>query len=133
MKIVFIHPHKSFLPEIDQYVHFFSSHGITTKIFHSEDYDVTDADVEWHFLGRHPKKKKKSKVIIHEYASASTGAFHKTKDFIKHCLNTRPDYRIFLNEYVKQRLDFNDHIPCGFRDMGIPSSFFQMKKTDKKY
>jgi len=131
MTIAFIHSHKSFLPEINQYAHFFSSYGISTKIFHSENYDSRDADVEWHFLGLHTKKK--NKVTIHEYASASIGPFRKTKDFIKHWLNVRPDYRIFLNEYVKQRLDFNDDIRCGFRDMGISPSFSHLKKNDRSY
>jgi glycosyltransferase involved in cell wall biosynthesis len=133
MTIAFIHPQKSFLPELGQYIHFFSSFGISTKILHSADYDMCTAEVEWHFLGSHQQKDKKNRIIIHEYASASTGPFPKTKDFIKHWLNAKPDYRIFLNEYVKQRFDFKDNIPYGFRDMGIPSSFLDLKSPDKKY
>lgn len=129
MRIVFIHPHKSFLPEIQAYRNFFSGYGIETVICRPDEYSEINADVEWHFLGMHTTNSKKKPVIIHEYASASLPPFRKEKDFLKRWTNTKPDYRLFLNEYVKKQLGFKDNVPFGFREMGIADSFFS---TDKE-
>jgi hypothetical protein len=75
-------------------------------------------------MARH---RKKNIPTIHEYTSASVPPFRKWKDLLKCRMNAKPDYRLFLNEYVKQRFPFNDAIPCGYRDMGIPASPVQEK------
>jgi len=134
MTIAFIHPHKSFLPEIDAYIDFFNTQGIDIRVIHSKTNDTINADVEWYFMGMYNGNKKKSTIVIHEYASASVPPFHKEKDFLKRSYNPKPDYRLFLNQYVKERLNFKDNIPFGFRDMGIPDLFFQSKAaTNKEY
>ncbi|MBS1598616.1 MAG: glycosyltransferase [Bacteroidetes bacterium] len=123
MKIAFIHSHKSFLPEIQAYQIFFSKTGINIEVIDSKKDKETDADVEWYFMGTSNKRKRKNSIIIHEYASASTPPFQKGKNFIKRFYNTQPDYRLFLNEYVQQSLDFKDDVPYGIRDMGIDEVF----------
>jgi Glycosyl transferases group 1 len=118
MTIAFVHPHKAFLPEIEAYTDFFSGHGIKTMVVHPKDINKINADVEWHFMGSHSFRKK-NKITIHEYASASMPPFSLIKDRIKKYINAVPDYRIFNNEYVKQQFQFNDSAPSGIRDYGI--------------
>ena len=118
MTIAFVHPHKSFLPEIEIYRNFFSAHGIITKDFNPGKDDLLDADIAWHFMGIDWKKKKKL-ITIHEYSSASTPPFSKLKDAIKFRVNCKPDYRLFNNEYVMRQFRFNDNVPFGMRKYGI--------------
>ena len=68
MTIAFIHQHKSFLPEIEAYTHFFNKYGITTEVFHTKMRNKIEADVEWYFMGTDGGKKKKNTIVIHEYA-----------------------------------------------------------------
>ncbi len=35
----------------------------------------------------------------------------------------KPDYRLFQNEWVRQRLGFADDVPWEFREMGVSSTF----------
>jgi glycosyltransferase involved in cell wall biosynthesis len=132
MTIAFIHPLKSFLPEINAYADFFNKYGIRTEIHPTEMYDSINAEVEWYFMGMKGGKKKKNTIIIHEYASASISPFRKEKDFLKRIYNQQPDYRLFLNLYVKQRLGFKDNIPFGLRDMGVADLFFVSNKNIEK-
>ena len=120
MTISFIHPHKAFMPEIIAYVDFFSAHNIKTQIVSSPGDQQLPADVEWHFMGRHTSRNKKV-ITIHEYASASVPPLSQLKDTIKKLINTKPDYRIFNNEYVLKQFQPNDGIPYGIRNYGIPS------------
>ncbi len=119
MTIAFIHPHKAFLPEIDAYIDFFSTYQIKTIVARPEETGRTSADVEWHFMGTDMTKRKTGNIKIHEYASASLPPFRKIKDFIKKQLNTRPDFRLFLNKYVSGQFNYKDTVPFGFRDMGV--------------
>ena len=119
MTIAFIHPHKAFLPEIDAYIDFFSKYQINCVSARPEDIGKIDAQVHWHFMGMDRSEKQKGILKIHEYASASLPPFRKQKDFLKKHFCTKPDFRLFLNEYVQEQLGFHDKIPFGFRDMGI--------------
>jgi len=118
MKIAFIHPHKAFLPEIDAYTDFFSRYGIETLTAHPREEARLKAEVEWHFMGLHPRRKKNA-ITIHEYASASIPPFSFYKDLLKRYVNDSPDYRVFNNEYVRKQYPFRDGIPDGIRDYGI--------------
>jgi len=135
MTIVFIHPHKAFLPEIDAYIDFFSKYQIKTIVAKPEETGRTSADVEWHFLGTDSTKRKAGVIKIHEYASASAPPFEAIKNFSKKILTVNPQYRLFLNNYVKEKFRFNDDIPSGFRDMGIADSFlhFDNRGSKKEY
>lgn len=72
---------------------------------------------------------------IHDYASLSTGKFNNVKDFIKKKFQKKPIHRLFLNEEVKNRMNFKDGISYSYRDMGVDSEFFNINKVDvgKKY
>jgi hypothetical protein len=129
MTIAFIHPHKAFLPEVDAYRDFFSSCNIETIVEKADEKNKINADVEWHFMGTDNEAKKNGVIKIHEYASASLPPLRKLKDFIKKTVTTKPDFRLFLNNYVRLQLNFNDAIPFGFRDMGIYFSNINLQEA----
>jgi hypothetical protein len=120
MTIAFIHPHRAFLPELDAYRFFFEERGIHTIVLNPGDMRTTHAPVEWHFLGIH-RKKNPASAIIHEYGSASVPPFARWKDRFKKMVNVVPDYRIYFSEYVREKFLFNDEVPYGFRDHGVPA------------
>jgi glycosyltransferase involved in cell wall biosynthesis len=43
---------------------------------------------------------------------------------VKHWTQPKPDYRLFQNGWVRERMGFNDGVPYGLRDMGISQAFF---------
>lgn len=131
MNIAFIHPHRAFLPEVEAYTAFFAEHGIQTTYWHPDECSRIKADLEWYFMGM-ARHRKKNTVTIHEYTSASLPPFRKWKDRLKRKMNVKPDYRLFLNEYVKQQFGFNDGIPCGYRDMGVPKSVPRQESSPAK-
>ncbi len=135
MRIAFIHPHKAFLPEIDAYQKFFSTFNVKTIVIKPDEIHQMNADVEWHFMGIDKSEKKEDSIKIHEYTSASISPFGQLKNFSKKILNVKPDYRLFLNEYVQDKFGFDDEIPSGFREMGIANSFlnFDNNKSKKEY
>ena len=119
MTIAFVHPHKSFLPELEAYNHFFSSCGWNCVTIDPSKQKHFESDVEWRIMGTYSKLKRFAPVLIHEYGSASTPPFRRLKDFLKSCAGQVPDFRIFLNEWVKEQFAFPEDRPYGFRDMGI--------------
>ena len=118
MFIAFVHNGNAFLPELQVYIDYFSKKNIEVTICSSAELPHINKDVEWHFMGldRHPKN---SVIKIHEYTSASTPPFAFIKNKIKVRLNSKPDFRLFLNQFTYNNFAFNDEVPFGFRDMGI--------------
>jgi glycosyltransferase involved in cell wall biosynthesis len=134
VKILFLRSQKAYLPEVDAYVKYFNS----KKEFQAYDssrikgeYKLDEFDVIWEFKGLGGVNTKE-KVLVHEYASLSTGGFPKIKNAVKKWLNPKPDLRIFLNANVKDGFGFNDGIDYCFRDMGIDESFIKLN-TKKEY
>jgi hypothetical protein len=76
-------------------------------------------------MGFYPKAKRKNKLIIHEYSSASVPPYRKIKDYLKRRLTPRPHFRIYLNEYVREQINIHDEVPIGYRDMGVSEIYFQ--------
>jgi glycosyltransferase involved in cell wall biosynthesis len=132
MRIAFIHPHSAFLPEINAYQKIFSTFNVETIVIKPEDAGKINADVEWHFMGIDKSRKKTGLIKIHEYTSASVPPFNQFKNLSKKIFNAKPDYRLFLNEYVKEKFDFKDEISFGFRDMGISDSFLHFDNSSIK-
>ncbi|WEK35425.1 MAG: hypothetical protein P0Y53_23275 [Candidatus Pseudobacter hemicellulosilyticus] len=124
MTIGFVHPHKAFLPEIEAYTRFFESCGIRCAVLKKDGLDKWRPAVEWWFMGmdRHPRRP--GVIRIHEYASASLPPWRRLKDQVKTLVSYRPDYRLFLNAYVRDQFGFTDGVPYGLRDMGIAGEFF---------
>jgi glycosyltransferase involved in cell wall biosynthesis len=133
MLIRFIHNGEAFLPEIGAYQRFFSSKGVATEIVPDDRRSKQKSGVEWYFMGTDFTAKKSGVVKIHEYSSASTPPFAGAKNKFKKYLNTRPDFRLYLNSYVQSALGFDDGVPFGYRDMGINSAdFFPDRTLDVK-
>ncbi|MEO6314300.1 MAG: hypothetical protein ABIU63_13815 [Chitinophagaceae bacterium] len=122
MLIAFVHSGRSFMPEVSAYIKYFSARNIACVVTTPGKLKNINCDVEWFFLGMDHSKPKKAVVRIHEYTSLSTPPAARLKDYIKHKINTTPDFRIFLNKFVAERMGFNDGVPFGFRDMGIPQN-----------
>lgn len=120
MIIAFVHNNKAFLPEIDAYTRFFSGYNITCEIVNDNDLGLMHRHVEWWMMGTDLTKPKEGIFKIHEYCSSSVPPWRWWKNWWKSFFNTQPDFRLFLNEYVRKAFNFHDHIPFGYRDMGVP-------------
>lgn len=140
-KILFIHEGKASLPEILAYKEFFLSYGdyYAEDLVLKENLDekllkyIDSFDVIWKFMGMDRNLKiSNSQVLVHEYASLSTKPFPALKNFLKTKFNQKPDLRVFLNEAVRENLQFNDSVPYCYRDMGISSEFYP-QNVEKKY
>src|SRR5688500_18033678 len=137
MLIAFVHTGKAFLPGMAAYSDFFSKLGINTTVVLTNNLEKIKPDVEWHFMGVHLRKKKRSRIIIHEYASASTPPSGNLKNATKRLASIKPDFRIFLNDYVRGKFGFTDSVPFGYRDLGLNNEFLnaplKFEGATKKY
>lgn len=134
IKILFMRSANSYLPEIDAYIKYFNN----TKDFLAYDSRKVDYkeygnfDVIWRFKG-FKDSKIKDKILVHEYASLSTGKFPKVKNLLKSVFNEKPDLRVFLNSEVKNGFYFNDSLDFCYRDMGIDENFLLNNDSKKDY
>lgn len=133
MTIAFIHPFKSFLPEIVAYKSFFSKYK-NIQIIEVDHKDALHikADVKWYIMGSDFNKRGTETIKIHEYVSLSLPPFAHLKDWIKKSFSAKPDFRIFQNEFVKKELGFYNHITNGFRDMGVPENMMVSGNIEHK-
>ncbi|MCU0385246.1 MAG: hypothetical protein MUE38_04400 [Flavihumibacter sp.] len=115
MTIAFIHRGTAILPEISAYRNYFEGLGYRTVECHPDEVKRLKPEIEWHFLGKHLKRQNPDALVIHEYASLSAAPFAGLKDSLKKVVNTKPDFRIFQNEYTRDGMQFNDKIPAGIR------------------
>jgi glycosyltransferase involved in cell wall biosynthesis len=120
MIIAFVHNNKAFLPEMDAYERFFSGYNITCELVNKNDLGLMHRHVEWWMIPTDLTKPKEGIYKIHDYCSSSVPPWRWWKNWWKSFFNAQPDYRLFLNEYVRKALNFHDHIPFGYRDMGVP-------------
>lgn len=123
----FVRNGSAYLPELDAYADFIRSHGHQSQV-HTTSTSVPDhAQVVWWMCGRvlsSEARRLKSAFHIHEYASASVPPHARLKDWVKHWAQPKPDYRLFQNGWVRERMGFDDGVPHGLRDMGVAPSFF---------
>ncbi len=134
MTIAFIHDELSFLPELEAYQVFFSARGYQVRIMSKKQWqkDPGGIDVEWMMMGM-DRSKRTAAIRIHDHASASTPPFRHIKNRLKAAWNTKPDYRLFLNAYVKDCFPYQDNLPFGFRDMGIDRGMTVDPQAEKDY
>jgi hypothetical protein len=123
MTIAFVHNDKAFLPEMDAYSRFFSGYHIKCERVNKNEVERVHRQVEWWMMGTDLTKLKEGIFKIHEYCSTSVPPWRWWKNRGKSFLNAQPDYRLFLNEYVRKAFHFHDRIPFGYRDMGIPEQW----------
>lgn len=125
MRIAFVHNNKAHLSETEAYRGFFGRYGIDTVLVNKEEIKKLPCDVEWRYMGTDLSPRRRNVLKVHEYTSTSIPPWRKWKNLGKKWLNVEPDFRLFLNEYVKRSFGFEDDVPSGFRDMGIPDSWLQ--------
>ena len=128
MLIHFIRNGPSYLPEIDAYCAYIQSRGHQTMVHDSSVSVPTSASVVWWFCGRVPLREAhrlRGAFQIHEYASASIPPYAWVKDQVKNWTQPRPDYRIYQNGWVRERMGFADGVPHALRDMGVAEHFFE--------
>lgn len=125
MRIAFIHNNKAFLSETEAYRGFFGRYGIDTVLIGKEEIKNTNCDLEWRYMGTDLSPRRRGVLKVHEYTSTSIPPWRKLKNLGKKWLNVEPDYRLFLNEYVKRSFDFTDDVAWGFRDMGIQENWLR--------
>jgi glycosyltransferase involved in cell wall biosynthesis len=119
MTIALVHRHKAFLPAIHGYTQFFNRRSIRCEAVTPRELASLPHQVEWHFMGIDQTPIKKDIYKIHEYLSTSTPPFQALKDLGKRLLNSRPDLRIYKNEYVQRSMGINDQVPFCYQDVGI--------------
>jgi hypothetical protein len=132
MLIHFIRNGPSYLPEIDAYCAYIQSRGHQTMVHDSSVSVPTSASVVWWFCGRVPLREShrlRGAFQIHEYASASIPPYAWLKDQVKHWMQPRPDFRIYQNGWVRERMGFADGVPHALRDMGVAEHFFDAPLT----
>jgi hypothetical protein len=123
----FVRNGPAYLPELDAYVDFITSHGHSAVVHDTSTSVPANAHVVWWMCGCVPAAQTrhlKTAFHIHEYASTSAPPHAKLKDFVKHWTQPKPDYRLFQNDWVRERMGFNDAVPYALRDMGVAQSFF---------
>jgi len=124
MKIIFVKD-KSFLPEVIGYKEYAESQGLVLDTVLKKDFSadlLSRYDVVWHCCGLEISPKRQI-FKIHEYQSSSLPPFASIKDFIKKSINSRPDARVFLNNFVYEKFNFKNQVPSFYRDMGVHKSF----------
>jgi glycosyltransferase involved in cell wall biosynthesis len=123
----FVRNGPAYLPEIDAYVDFITSHGHQAMVHDTGANVPINAQVVWWMCGRvsaAETRRLKSAFHIHEYASTSAPPHAWLKDFVKHWTQPKPDYRLFQNGWVRERMGFDDGVPHALRDMGVAQAFF---------
>jgi len=134
-KILLEQTAKSYLPQIKASIKYFNEKDLGFHLYDSSeipDFKLNEFDCIWKFMGMDTAMKL-DVPVIHEYPSLSTGMFPKIKNKFKKSFSTKPDLRIFLNEFVKVGMGFNDQIDYVYRDMGIDDQFFQYMDSKKSY
>ena len=133
MQVHFIHPGHSYLPELEAYTAHLRPWGHEARTHQNASTVPADARVVWWMCGRvratdHQRFTRAFQV--HEYASASVPPCAWAKDQIKRWTQPKPDYRLFQNEWVRQRLGFADDVPWEFREMGVSSTFLTQPQPE---
>lgn len=122
----FVRNGPAYLPELDAYAAFITARGHEALIHPDSTTVPTNAQVVWWMCGRVSSaeaRRLKNAFQIHEYASASVPPKAWLKDKIKHWTQPKPDFRIFQNGWVRERMGFNDGVPNALRDMGVADNF----------
>ena len=128
MLIHFVRNGPSYLPELDAYAAFLQARGHHARV-HQEGTTVPNsAEVVWWICGRVPHREAwrlRRAFQVHEYASASVPPHAWLKDQLKHWSQPKPDFRIYQNGWVRERMGFGAGVPSALRDMGVAPHFLE--------
>lgn len=125
ISIAFVHNNKAFLPETEAYCRFFTAAGFHCEVVNKDNVGMVHRQVEWRLMGTDLSKAHEGILKIHEYTSSSVPPWRRWKNLGKAFFNAQPDFRLFLNEYVRKCFSFQDNIPYGYRDMGVPADWLR--------
>ncbi len=128
MLVHFVRNGPSYLPELEAYAAFIASRGHQANIHDTSATVPNDAQVVWWICGRvsHLEQRRfKHAFHIHEYSSSSVPPHAWLKDQVKRITQAQPDYRVFQNPWVRERMGFSSRVPSCLRDMGIAPAFFE--------
>ncbi len=126
--IHFVRNGPAYLPELDAYAQFITERGHHALIHDTSTSVPVHAQVVWWMCGRvtaSEMRRFSTAFQIHEYTSASAPPYAWLKDQVKHWTTPKPDYRIFQNGWVRERMGFSDGVPHALRDMGVATSFLE--------
>ena len=132
VRVHFVRNGPSYLPELDAYTQFITARGHEARIHDTSTTVPDNAQVVWWICGRvsHAEARRlRDAFQIHEYASASVPPYAWLKDQVKHWTQPRPDFRLFQNAWVRERLGFADGVPSNLRDMGVAQHFLDAGET----
>ena len=134
IRILFIRPETATLPEIEAYVQYFNSHDNFKAVDSGQldSYELGEYDIVWEFKGFGGVKVSSNQLLIHEYASLSTGKLPRLKNLIKSFKNKTPDIRIYLNRNVEKGFHFLRKSPVIYRDMGVSDKFVGLSGLEEK-
>ena len=124
----FVHTGAAYMPELTAYAAHLAKLGHHSVVHRDPARVPMDADIVWWLCGRvnaAQAHRLRHSVQVHEYASASVGRWPALKDRFKRWTQPQPQHRLFLNDWVRTRLGFDDGVPSGLRDMGVPAGFLQ--------
>ena len=121
---------KAYLPEVEAYKKFFQEYNFL-EVCNISELAIDSVDLIWMFMGNDFRKH--DLPVVHEYASMSVPPLARCKDYIKSKLNIKPNFRIFLNETIRDNLKFNDEVQYCYRDMGVDDIFFATSKEKIQY
>ena len=122
----FVHSGRAYLPELAAYSQHLQSLGHRCSLHEDAARVPADADIVWWICGRVSSAQMhrlRHSVHVHEYASASVGRWPALKDRLKRWGTPQPHWRVFLSDWVRERLGFRDGVPFALRDMGVPPPF----------
>ena len=125
-QVHFVHSGRAYLPELAAYSRHLHTLGHHCTLHEDAAQVPADADIVWWICGRVSSAQMhrlRHSVHVHEYASASVGRWPALKDRIKRWSTPRPHWRVFLSDWVRERLGFGDGVPDALRDMGVPPEF----------
>ena len=132
MLVHFVRNGPSYLPELEAYAAFIASLGHQAQVHDTNTTVPNDARVVWWICGRVPhlaQRRLKHAFHIHEYSSSSVPPHAWLKDQVKRFTQPTPDYRVFQNPWVRERMGFSSRVPSCLRDMGIAPAFFEPPTT----
>lgn len=131
-RVALILPENAYAPEIYALHNFLSKYYSESIYSEIIKYSVflqkqKSFDIVYRMMGFSPKILNPCLLPeIHDYASLSLGKYSCFKEFAKRKFQKKPIFRLFLNDYVRKRMSFNDNVPYSLRDMGVDGDFFNI-------
>jgi glycosyltransferase involved in cell wall biosynthesis len=112
--------------ELQAYAAYVQSRGHQALVHDSSQSVPSSASVVWWMCGRvsHTESwRLRLAFQVHEYTSAASPPHAWLKDQVTHWTQPKPDYRIYQNGWLRERLGFGTAVPHALRDLGVPQHY----------